>query len=356
VATSGFTVDANDVTGSNGSVERRGDGVVVLPSTFGSARGATRLGSNRVRDVGGRGVAVLAQVTSLEITHNLVERALDGIVMAERARAQSVVVSDNTVTDVGSRETDKVEGVSGIQVVGCYRASVESNTVHGVAASDSVGGRSVGIRVLGCVDSQVVGNSVDRVGPATRGGLDLGIAVQGRILRTRVAGNTSRRQPVDVDEDGPSGFRGLLIGGQITPEQATATVANGYVAGDGPATFVVGRMAAYAVAFRPATVTVDTNIVSGSGEISAALVSVAGEVVATGNHIHNRLRSGSSALQLVADAASVSSNRLRGGEPSGELDVNPEKLAVLGNLTTTGIAVFGGGLDPRWAPLNLSGV
>ena len=32
------------------------------------------------------------------------------------------------------------------------------------------------------------------------------------------------------------------------------------------------------------------------------------------------------------------------------------KLAVLGNLTTTGIEVFGGPLESRWDPLNLNGV
>jgi hypothetical protein len=35
--------------------------------------------------------------------------------------------------------------------------------------------------------------------------------------------------------------------------------------------------------------------------------------------------------------------------------VDPKRLAVLGNLTTTGMTVFGGGLDPRWVPLNLDG-
>ena len=150
VATSGFTVDANDVTGTEASLETRGGGVAVLPSTFGSTRGATRVASNRVRDVGGRGIAVLAPVSSLEIVHNVVERALEGIVMDEKARAVSAVVSDNTVTDVGSRPKDENPGVAGIQVVGSERASVESNVVHGVGAAREVGDGSVGIEVLAC--------------------------------------------------------------------------------------------------------------------------------------------------------------------------------------------------------------
>ena len=356
VATSGFTVDGNDVSGSDASIERRSDGIVVQPSSMGTIRGATRVGSNRIRDVGGRGIAVLAPVTSLEVTHNLVERALEGIVMAERARSATAIVSDNVVTDVGSRETDKNDGVVGIQVVGAGRASVESNVVHGVGAAREVGDGSAGIRVLACLESRVADNSVDRVGFRESGGLDIGIAVLGRILRTQVAGNQSRRQPVEPDEDGPSGFRGLVIGGEGDPGDAKATVLKGYVVAEGPALWVVGDKTAYAAAFAPSTVIVDANIVAGSGELPTVLVGVAGEVVATGNQIHARIEGGAPAFRLFALAATVSANRLRGGRPSGSFDVNPEKLAVLGNLSTNGIEVFGGPLQAPWDPLNLTNV
>jgi hypothetical protein len=356
VAASGFAVDGNDVTGTVQSLETRGDGIAVLPSTFGSARGATRITGNRVRDVGGRGIAVLAPVTSLEVTHNLVERALHGIVMDERARADLANVSDNTVTDTGSRESDKSDGVIGIRVVGAYRAAVESNTVHGVGAALEARGSSIGIDVLACVESRVAGNSVDRVGFPEEGGEDLGIAVRGRVIRSQVAGNSSRRQPVDVDEDGPSAFRGLLIGSEADPREPGATAVKGYVVGTGPATFAIGAMAAFAAAFVPASVTVDTNIVSGGPKLSSTLIGVAGEVVLTGNQLHSGRDTDTPALRLLALAATVSANRFRGGKPSAELDVDPERLAVLGNLTSTGITVFGSGLDPRWDPLNVNGI
>lgn len=355
VATSGFTVDANDVTGTEASLERRGGGVVVLPSTFGSTRGATRIASNRIRDVGGRGIAVLAPVSSLEVVHNLVERALEGIVMEERARAVSAAVSDNTVTDVGSRPKDENPGVAGIQVVGSERASVESNVVHGVGAAREVGDGSVGIQVLACLESRVAGNSVDRVGFPEAGDDDLGIAVMGRLLRTQVAGNQARRQPVDVDDDQPSGFRGLVIGADAGLKELGAFSAKGYVVATGTASWVVGPLTAYASTFAPATVTVDTNIVAGGGKRPVALVGVAGDVVATGNQFHTHRDEEAPALRLVARAATVSANRLRGGRPSGSFEVNSDMLAVLGNLSTTGIEVNGGPLQARWDPLNLTG-
>lgn len=355
VGTSGFTVDANDVTGTADSLGRRSDGVVVSPSTFGGARGATRLTANRVRDVGGRGVAVLAPVSSLEVHHNLVERALDGIVMEERARALSATVSGNIVTDVGSRQEDKSDGTTGIQVVGSGRATVESNVVHGVGSARETGDRAAGIRVIACRESRVAGNSVDRVGFAESGGLDLGIAVVGGIQRTQVAGNQARRQPVEVDDDKGSGFRGLVIGAEGDPREPAAVPGKSFVVADGVTGLAVGPLAAHAIAGERAVVTVDTNIVGGSGELPTAVIGVLGEVVATGNQLHGRLDGGAPALRLIALAATVSANRLRGGRPSGQFEVDPERLAVLGNLTTSGIEVNGGGLDARWDPLNLNG-
>jgi hypothetical protein len=356
VSAAGFAVTANDITGSEQSIELRGDGIAVLRSTFGSLRGPTRIASNAVRDVGGRAIAVLAPVSTLAVTHNTIERALHGIVMEERAGAEVVLVADNTITDVGSREVDQTDGVTGIQVVGAYRAGVESNVVHGVGTAREARGASTGIEVLGCIESRVAGNSVDRVGFFESGGSDLGIAVRGLLLRVQVAGNTSRRQPVDVDEDGPSGFQGLLIGADLGSDERGLSLVKGYVVGVGSAGFVVGRAAAFAAKTGTVSVTVDTNIVSGSPELPSALVGVPGEVVVTGNQVHNRTDVGTPALRLVAFAATVSANRFRGGKPSAELDVDPQRLAVVGNLTSNGISVFGGGLDPQWDPLNPVGV
>lgn len=356
VSGSGLTVDDNEVTGTPTSIELRSDGVLVAPSTFGSLRGPTRITGNQLQDLGGRGVAVLTPVSSLEVGHNSVERTLHGIVMGERARAVSVAVASNTVTDVGSREVDGGDGVLGIQVVGADRATVESNTVHGVGTAREARGVSIAVQVLGCTESRVAGNSVDRVGFPESGGNDLGIAVRGRLLRTQVSGNAVRRQPVDVDEDGPSAFQGLLIGAERDPREIGVVSAKDYLIGTGPVMFAIGTHAAYALAPRPATVTVDTNIVSGSGEVPTAVVGVFGEVVATGNQLHARERASAAALHLLATAGTVGQNRFRGGKPSADLDVDPERLAVLGNLSSNGIAVFGSPLDPRWDPLNLQGV
>ena len=357
VSASGCTVAGNEVTGTAASLEARADGIAVSATSLGLLRGPTILTGNQVQDVGGRGIAVASPATSLEVSRNLVERALEGIVMSGKAQAESVSVADNTVRDIASRESDGTKRTVGIQVVGATRATVESNTVHGVGSAREALGSATGIQVLACTESRVAGNSVDRIGFPESGGRDLGIGVQGRLLRTQVSGNAVRRQPVDVDADGPSAFRGLLIGTDGDQREPQIVAVDDYAVATGAAMFVVGKAAAFAPAAdgrASAAVTADANIVSGSGEVSVALIGVAGEVVASGNHLHAR-QGAAPALHVIAEAASINANRLRGGEPTARLDVDPKRLAVLGNLVTDGIEVSGAALPAPWDQFNPTG-
>jgi len=355
VAAAGFSVDGNEVAGTAASLERRGDGIAVSASTRSKLRGPVRIDANRVRDVGGRGIAVLGPVATLEVTSNLVERAQHGIVMEERGRAGSVSVSHNTVTDVGSRPSDAGDGTAGIRVTGAGRASIESNTVHGVATAAEARGASVGIDVLACLESRVAGNSVDRVGFTDAQGHQIGIAVRGRIRRCQVDGNASRRRSVDPEQDGASGFQGLVVGADAHPDEPAADPVGDFVFGTGASTFAVSTFLALAAPPSTASVTVDANIVAGGGELPAALVGVAGDVVVTSNHVHTHVERETPALRVVARSATVGQNRLRGGRPSGQVDVDPKRIAVLGNLSSTPITNFGGGLEARWAQLNQTG-
>lgn len=355
VSATGCTVTGNEVTGTQRGVEARGTGIAVRRPSSGSLRGPTTITGNQVQDVGGAAVVVVAPVTALIVSGNLIERALAGIVLRERARAESATVADNVVRDVASRPSDADGPAIGIRVVGARRAAVESNAVDGVGTARETRGEATGIDVLACLESRVAGNTVDRIGFAEAGGRDLGIGVRGLLLRSAVSGNTVRRQPVDVDEDAPSGFQGLLIGADADPREPRVVDVQGYAIATGETSFVVGPHAAYATRFRPSTVTVDANIVSGSGELATALVGVAGEVVASANQLHARMQGGAAALHVRASAASVSTNRLRGGEPSGVLDVDPKRIAVLGNLATNGITVAGAPLFSPWDQFNPTG-
>ena len=59
------------------------------------------------------------------------------------------------------------------------------------------------------------------------------------------------------------------------------------------------------------------------------------------------------AVRVRADTAAISANRLLGGIPTLRLDVDPERVTVLGNITSSGIDP---GPLPAFAPLNIDGV
>ena len=347
VSASGFTVDDNDVLGVPGQ-RRVGFGVLVTAGRFSEFRGHTRITANRLRRLTGAGVGVLAATDALTVAGNLVEDCAAGLLMQGAGRAALADVSHNQVLRTGVPGSPAL----GIVVAGVDTAHVDHNTVHDLGAVEADGG-SAGILVVGCPVSRVSANDVDRVGPSDGGGpLSVGIAVLGAIDSTQVSGNTVRRQAVDVDRDPPGGFQGIVLGEgfRLPPGLGTALSAET----SGVVLSTHGALAAAAVG-GPSTVTLEGNVVAGNAEVPAVVVAVEGDVVAHGNQVRTSAE-GASALQVRATSASVATNRLRGGNPSAQLDVDPKRLAVLGNLTSSGITVAGSPLGSPWSALNPDGL
>lgn len=356
VGASGFTVCDNEVDGSETAQERFGVGISVLLGSFGTLRGLTRVTGNHVRDIGGAGVLVTAPVADLAVQHNVVERALEGIVMRERGRALSATVSDNVVRDVGARLAE-IGGVAGIQVVGAARADVESNTVSGVGSARTARDGSVGVQVLACIESRVAGNSVDRVGFDEAPGQAIGIHVGGMFRRTDVEGNFSRRSPANVDDEQPSEWTGLQIGEPRPDDGVKVTHFGAYTAVFGSAgSFLLSPKFSFALLANHVSAIVSGNTVTGGGRTPATLITVGGDAVVANNQSRQLLETDIPSIRLTASSATVSANRARGGRPSIDITVDPKRLAVLGNITSFGITVGGNPLGGPWAPLNPDGV
>jgi hypothetical protein len=102
-------------------------------------------------------------------------------------------------------------------------------------------------------------------------------------------------------------------------------------------------------------VIVQGNSATGGGLTPAIDVDAeGGEVIATDNYADQNNPSELPGLRITANRATVSSNRVRSGRPSIQLTV--PAVAVLGNLTSNGIAVSGAALGAPWQPLNIDGV
>ena len=348
VSPSGFTVDDNDVLGVPGE-RRAGFGVLVAPGRFSEFRGHTRISANRLRSLPAAGIGVLAATDALTVAGNLVEDCGAGLLMQGAGRAALADVSHNQVLRTGAPGSPAL----GIVVAGVDTAHLDHNTVHDLGASDPADGTS-GILVVGCPVSRVSANDVDRVGPPDGGApRSVGIAVLGAIDSTQVSGNTVRRHPVDVDRDPPSGFQPIVVGEGFRLPSGLGTTTLGDEA-SGVVLGTHGALAAAAVG-GPAAVTLEGNVVSGNREIQAVVVAVEGDVVVHGNQVRTSAE-GAPALLVRASSASVATNRLRGGNPSADLEVDPKRLAVVGNLTSSGITVGGAALGSPWSALNPDGL
>ncbi len=98
------------------------------------------------------------------------------------------------------------------------------------------------------------------------------------------------------------------------------------------------------------------NIVTGGGAAPAIRASVRGDVALATNQAQQRRETDIPAVLVQADAGTFATNVAKGGRPSVRLLIDPKRVAVLGNLTATGIEVSGAALGAPWAALNPSGV
>ncbi len=334
VSASGFTVDDNDVIGVSREVQTREIGISVTGGILASIRGATRIAGNRISSLDGPGVSIAAAMSEVAVSHNTIASVGQGIVMSRGGEAALAEVVHNRVVDVGGGRSSAI----GVAIAGVSTVRVESNSVDRVGAEESARS-ALGIVVVGCPVSQVTANSVDGMGPIQQPIPSIGIAVVGSIDTTQVNGNTVRRQAISVDQDVPGDFRGLVIG-----EAAEFSAGN-----------FTSTHAVLAAIGGPGHVGVEGNTISGNPEVPTVSIELEGSVVASGNHFLTRLE-GAPVLVMRANSATLGTNRLRGGNPTAKIEVDPKQLAVVGCLNTNGIDVFGGPLPSPWDALNPTGV
>ncbi|MFB7543028.1 DUF6519 domain-containing protein [Streptomyces zaomyceticus] len=379
VAPGGYTVRDNTVTGTPQAVDRGSDGIVVQAAESGVLRGPTRVTGNQVRGVGGAGVAVRAPVGDLDVSHNLVDRAEEGIVVTGRGRAAGAVVVGNTVRNLATSEFDSYPTyLDGIRVVGAAHALVESNTVVGVGTvdlspdddgdGDDEIDRKTGVAVLACRESRVSGNTVEGVGleDPESGQRCLGVHVS-VFARTTIEGNVCRRSAADVEDDPSAPWTGLLVGDDPDEEQAdhnfswrSARIGRYVSVVDDGVSYLIGRGTAFTHTTYDISAIVSTNTVTGGRREPAARITVDGDLVLSANQFRQHPVTETDpivapAAMVSAFSATVNANRAKGGNPSLRLAVYHGRLAVLGNVTSGGITADGG-LDPKWEPLNLTNV
>lgn len=352
VAGAGYDVRGNTLTGFSGGGDYYA-GIAVVPG-FGEVRGSVRITGNTVDRYNGPAISVRVPVTDAVVSDNLVKGSTHGITMDERGRAETISVAHNVIRRLYRWRG----GATGIRVVATGLATVESNVIGDFDVSGEQAENSTGILVIGTRDARVMHNTIEQVDrELVSGSLSaIGIQVGSLFRRVTVAGNSVRLLADDPTSDSPRfAWTGLLIGqpDQDPPyivrftDYVTAFQQTGYLIGHQIIiSDFTGRANTMAV--------VEGNMITGAGGAAAAMVGISGDLVVSGNLF--RQVDNPPALHVVAGSATVTGNRARGGSPSILLQLDPQRMAVLGNLTSNGVVVNGTALGAPWAALNPNGV
>lgn len=352
VAGAGYDVCDNTLTGYSGGADYYA-GIAVVPG-FGDVRGSVRITGNTVNRYNGPGITVRAPVTDAVVSDNLVTGSTHGITMDERGRAETISVAHNVIRSLYRWQG----GATGIQVVATGLVTVESNVIGDFDVSGQQAENSTGILVVGTRDARVMHNTIEQVDREIVGGslASIGIHVGSLFQRVTAAGNSVRLLAEDPTSDSPRfAWTGLLIG---QPDQDPPYVVRftNYVTAFQQTGYLIGhQIIISAFTGRANTMAVvEGNTITGAGGAAAAMVGIGGDLVVSGNQF--RQVGDLPALHVVAGSATVTGNRARGGSPSILLQLDPQRMAVLGNLTSSGVVVNGTALGAPWAALNPSGV
>jgi hypothetical protein len=333
------------------------DGIVVAAGDFTTQAGHVRITGNHVQDRAGAGIVLRTPVLTWIAKANVVQNVGTGIEIAANGQAERVAVDNNEVLDVApsAAGADGVFGIAITQVTGS--ASIVGNTVARVGLNLPAGVARAGILVVAASDVHVTGNVVESVGPLEGfTGLAIGIGVFGPFDTATVSDNTSR---FTTGTTGPSeGFWCALRVQSISNSISFGLRRAAVPVGSG--TFVFTDGGAFFAAAAPEHVTISANSVAGGGTFPACFVAVSGDVVAQGNQADftSSLES-ATAVRLAGTTIGASTNRLRGPNSMLVLQVDPKRLAAVGNLAPGGTHVSDSAgnltnLGSPWAALNPS--
>lgn len=352
VVAGGMSVCGNRITAGERGTDDTRTGVLALASSLPDSRSTTMtcIADNIVTGFD-RSIVVEGAAEAVRVTGNDVSGSDHGIAVWAKVPGLDVRVCDNAVHGIAQKGSGEA-GVFGVLVSGAGTLAVTGNTVGDIGTGGVTTGETIGIGVLGTATCRMIGNIVYAVGPVGGEASTYDFAVLGAAVAT-IEGNQSLR---DGKADGQrASAYGLFLAQDGLYEMTPGIRALG-AASPGTVAFASDDfLVTQTLDERGVCAVVGDNVFSG-GLHGAAVVARfrSGTVQLTHNNCVAP-EGTRGAVRVSAPTAAVTGNCVRGGSPSMNLVVAADRLTVLGNLVSNGISAAGG-LDPRWAPLNLDGV
>ena len=330
--------------------DKSADGIVIAAGADLAGPDRCQILANRVTGVQGAGIALRTRVRSAMIKQNILSSTGAGIVMEGDARAASLVIENNQLTDIAPRTTGGA--MTGIRVLGATRADVSGNNIIGLGAGATQSAARLGIQVVAALSVRLTGNQLADLGPERAPGETVGIDWSGTFENGDISGNFHRRSqdPNEASADA------LVISLRVRtradkPISAgtgtlTATSGNRYFA------LLVRRL----IVLRRGreSLGIRGNAFESYGTAPTVLVDEAGQTVFEGNRCLLAFSRVSPVALLTARSIVAGNNCLDGPREFATLLIAapPTAFTVLGNIVSSRIQVNGAPLAAPWSALN----
>lgn len=329
----------------------------------------------------GYGVLLRGDHSDVEVARCRVDGQQGGVAMHPAATGRRIVVRDNDARSTpGARMQEGIHR-AGIWLVQVTDGEVRGNQVHdfGVPAQTR-GDTLLGVAVEDCLTVSVVQNTVTGLATSAGTRATAGVAAWLSYERLDVVDNVIEGGPEPAGREGTMPFNVALIivtdtvkdrptrlraGGGRTGNtrsehllRAVSEVPDVYYSqiGDGTARVTPWRVFPSMLRSRTPT-TVRGNRIDMRGNVSAVEVQVEGALLFSDNAVRRTLSVlGESAPPVVegsADSLVASANHIRSGGDSMDLSVDPDRVAVVGNVTDGHILINAAQLADPWSPLNI---
>ena len=324
--------------------------------------------SNRISGFTGAAISIESPVRDLIVKMNQIERCGNGIVLEGASNSASVSIDNNHLSEIGG-EDDASTFAAGILVTRAVAAVVSGNVVQRIGLQTLRGSLRVGIAATGVQRLQVHGNTIaDIAPPGDFIGIGAGVVVLAPSADVNVTQNHISRelQPTSQGTGRTSWFALLMdqpVGERVVSRVATRAA----VRLDESRTLVFGNSRPFVVAVpvitdvagaavvRGTSTSILGNMLEARGSTPAIQVELTGDCVFADNRCELINNLSSAAVRLAARTTILNANRIRGGELAVDLNSDPKRVTVLGNITTAPIRVAGGQLETKWEQLNVRG-
>lgn len=332
---------------------------------------------NRISELAGIGISIEGRHGALLIKRNVIRRCgLAGILTAPDAVVRHIAIDNNVMEEIGEAIGQSEGGA--VVLTRVATGQVVGNSIRAIGENAVDGSSTAGIAAQGVGSLAIEQNVLSSIGPDRAEAQAAAILVRPPFAQLSIQANRINGVPVRTNnstawmaiETGPLGAAGdfNLDTGVITMPQGYLAAVPGVAADDlgfaarGGQVFTFSRADFFAIApLRRSQIMVQNNLIHHAARPLRPLVGIvemsASVVAFNQNQCDQDAGGGVQAIVLVAaPRITANSNTVRHQSDSLSLllSVGENGAATpIGNITTAGIAVVPGGLNPPFNALNI---